>query len=197
MSWRMVGAGFFCILLGATSVFGQQPCFVSARPINNGTHIAIGDILAQFPEFQSKVDKGVTVTLEHLLRIDNKAHAEPKVFNFGCKVTFDLWDRRYTIVPTGFSLAKDTNSVSTLNALPAACQTAFLPVDVDVLNSEMEIFSSIDPVSAEQTEKTRTWLAARGIGTASQAILGRAVAAFIDLREEKAVRRRCRVKVEL
>ncbi len=181
------------LLTAERSALAMGACTILLKSFGDATQLTLTDLDEQFPEFQGKAAKGVTVTLEHVLRLSPKSRVGPLAF--GCKVTFDLWSNRYRIVPLGASATKQPEILSSIRPFPTPCRAAWVPTVGTSGIDEVELVSSLDPVSAEQTEKTRSWLAERGIGAASQALLGRAVAAFIDLKEEKAVRRLCRLKL--
>ena len=156
----------------------------------HGTELTLRDVEAAFPEFQGKADKGVTITLEH--RINGKNPSDHINLVFGCRVTFDLWNKSYLVEPLNATAGAKVEAAS-LATFPNYCRTALMPGLARALTADLEVTSSLEPVSAEQEEKTRAWLAEHGIGSASQALLGRAVAALIDLKEDKAVKRLCRV----
>ncbi len=173
----------------------EHPCTVLLKPKTHSLQLWLTDLEEAFPEFQQKADKGVTVTLDH--RVSIKGKSPELSYSFGCKVTFDLWNKRYAVVPTGLSSTSDPHLISSLGQLPEGCRGALLPGKNLLGNQELEIVSRLDPVSAELAEKTRSWLAERGVGSGSRALLGRAVASLIDLKEDKAVKRTCRIKAEL
>ncbi len=180
----------------------ETPCTVIATSAGAMTHLELTDLEVQFPEFKTKADKGVTVTLEHLVQVKIRDGFLVD-YHFGCKVTYDLWKNTYRVVPTGSSAARALELLPNIKILPLACRTLLVPYERGILKTkskhttynEIQVLTKLDPVSEEQAEKTRKWLAERGIGAAAPALLGRAVAALIDLKEDKAVTRRCRLNL--
>jgi hypothetical protein len=144
----------------------------------------LSDVPEAFPEINDKLAKGLTVTLLHEVTRGGQS------FVFGCRVYYDLWDESYGVTTFVGNGAEAKHTERDRKKVMALCDE--VPLDGHGTGDEVAVTSRLDPVSDDQMEKTRQWLATRGIGNSSKAIVGRAVGAITSLKEERSVSRTCK-----
>ena len=186
-------AGWTGGLLAATPGWAASACRIA--PSGDGgaaAELRADDTLDAFPEIEQKLVKGLAVTIVHEVALESGVP-----FVFGCKLYYDLWDESYgvTLFKGGLGASGVKQTVRDRRQAVELCQRTALPFAVTI-KDQVEVTSHLDPVSDEQLAKTRRWLAEKGISSSSGAFFGRAAYAIVNLKQQKAVTRRCEVRAE-
>jgi hypothetical protein len=164
----------------------------SIRPEGAGQgSVVVGDGLDKFASARERLNKGLSITL--LNQVTKTADDTP--FVFGCRITYDLWDEDYVFTPIvgGLLVKQQTTTAKNLQPLPRSCSEARLPWHVPD-DGRVHVTTLLDPVSDEQVQRTRKWLAERGIGAGTGTLAGRAAYAMVNLKQEQSVERVCNLE---
>lgn len=102
-----------------------------------------------------------------------------------CRLVYDLWAETYQVSDV-------INQKPFEQKFPGAQGQQALSLCVSVPMprfpfSHAHVTALVNPVDAHQEERTRTWLATKGIGGPGNGIVGRALGAVIDLKTETTV----------
>lgn len=181
LSILVFGVRIPVVKAGSSCVLNQH----SAEP-----HIVMEDLTARFPEIAQKIQKGLTVNLVTQTFLATSFRGEE--VSVHCRIYADLWNELVVVSRTTFKSEtfSTPQKFKTLADGIRLCQEVELPASARGL-SGLDVVTILNPVSAEQVEKTRKWLAERGIGASAGPMLGRAVGALLDLNDQKMVRRFC------
>lgn len=163
-------------------------CYVNLR--GSVPQLIMDDLSERFPEISQKTQKGLTVNLvtqSHLA--SSSANNELMV---RCRIYADLWNEDFIVNRTSIlsSAFSPPQKFKSLREALRVCQQVSLPLEVKGIEG-LEVVTVLNPISDEQIEKTRKWLAERGIAANAGPMLGRAVGALLDLNDQKAIRRFC------
>jgi hypothetical protein len=150
-------------------------CMTEAGKVN------LFDLDRQFPSVKNNLENGLTVTFLHRLRSDSHTS------EFGCQLYFDLWEQKYVINTWDRNKTKSIHQTTTYAAALETCATTSWPT-----NETPTVITMLNPVSQKQIKETRRWLAEKGIAANSDAIVGRAVNAFMDIDRSQKVVRTCK-----
>lgn len=138
-----------------------------------------------------KVRDGLALTLDRkldLLDQNGKSVAEQ---TGRCRLVYDIWGEIFTLSDSLYSPPaefKFTNARSQ-EALEK-CAGIQLPVSSPHY-SAIHVITLVNPVDAKQEERTRNWLATKGIGGSGSGVIGRALGAVINLKTESVVDYEC------
>jgi hypothetical protein len=165
-------------------------CVVTIAAGGHPVTVDLADLSGHFAELDARLARGLTVTLVH----DVDA-GDGRRFKFGCKAFYDLWDEAYVVTAlTGDDEAEGASKrLKHFDASAAPCGEAPLPWALTA-GATVDVMSALDPVSPEQAEKTRRWLAEKGIGGSAGAPFGRAALALVDLSHQDRFARQCPVR---
>jgi len=147
-------------------------------------------------EMVQRLSRGLSVTIRHKL-MDSPSQSTGTRSTRGCRITFDLWDERYTIVPLDAAgsaqPAEAWRQTRELSAFPEECLTVIPTRDEEIAARSAGAYvvtTQLNPVPQEQINRTRQWLAATresGSGT----MVGRAALAMLDLSGGESFTTRC------
>jgi len=154
-------------------------------------NLALNDIEKSFPEIRTNLDKGLSVTLEHRVEFSHDSK-----WSATCRIVYDLWDETWFTDLSGEGIATVQRATSkyfgdALKRCAAITITGKIATTMAGRTPAVEIETLLNPQTDEQQNRTRAWLAERGIGANSRAMVGRAVGAMIDLKQTREVRRSC------
>ena len=146
----------------------------------HASKIEMPNLAAEIPEVKTKLARGLTVTMVHQMPFGE----------WKCSVLLDLWDEVYAA--SGGWIGKEPSRIKTKKIADALllCSDIGVPSESRI-PEKFELITIVDPVSEEQMARTRKWLAERGIGKGSSAIVGRAVGAILDLKDNRTIVRSC------
>jgi hypothetical protein len=193
--WVAVGVLWALGAAGAASVAnadGGSGCVVSVGKDGVG-EAHVRDAFKLLPEIEAKLKKGVSVTVVHEVMRPGQSD-----YVFGCKAFYDLWDEAYAVTTYAGRMDQPAGPSHTVHTLPEVqrlCLDAALPGHMEAKGSA-SVSTYLDPVSDEQRQKTRQWLAEKGIGNGTGALFGRAAYAITNMDQKKATTRDCPVELE-
>lgn len=168
------------LALASSASAGDAPCTV--RPAGSGLELVVHDLDTTFPEISTKLAKGLAVTILSTARLGDET------FAFGCKIYLDLWAEAYVVKDLSGGAERSVNDKS---AAFETCRRARIPWSA--AKGEIRVSTDVDPISQEQEEKTREWLAEKGIGGNSKALFGRAAATLTNFHKTQKTNRTCEV----
>ena len=133
-------------------------------------------------EAMRKVRDGLAMTIEYQIAMWSKGATNPEFLSSRCRLLYDLWAEKYVVTKTGgtgpenFPFGKEADAVT-------RCTGLDLRVSGDLARVEMDAI--LNPVDEKQQERTRGWLATKGIGGPSSGVISRAIGASLNLKAEK------------
>ena len=138
-----------------------------------------------------KVRDGLALTLDRkldLLGSDGKPVAEQ---SGRCRLVYDIWAEVFTVSDSLYNPTAEFKfpNAKSHDALEK-CAGIQLPVSPPRFSS-IHIITLVNPVDAKQEERTRNWLATKGIGGSGSGVIGRALGAVINLKTESVVDYEC------
>ena len=131
--------------------------------------------------FQEKMEKGLRLAIIHRAMTQDNIIAL-----FGCQIYYDLWEEEYTIQRfEEFSLPIDESKlkprlIRSKHKKEALDQCFSTRLTLTVPFSQIRMQTLVDPTNKEQLERTRLWLAKRGIG-GNSSIIGKALGSLVRL----------------
>ena len=152
--------------------------------------INVVDPTKAFPEFLDKLKKVLNISLLYNVRWNEGEQKHN--FVFGCKFSYDLWQELYSIEVTRADQTVEKIQVKDLTTIPDACMTfALTGKFADSIPKIANLSSVLNPVSEEQIDRTRNWLAEHGFAGEKSGLVTRTVGAFTRLRAEKRIEDVC------
>ncbi len=134
-----------------------------------------------------KVRDGLALTLDRkveFLGADSKVLSE---HSGRCRLVYDIWAEIFSITDsifTPFGEFKYPNA----KGREALEKCASIPLSSAPKNYVLiHVVTLVNPVDAHQEERTRNWLATKGIGGSGSGVIGRALGAVINLKTESVV----------
>jgi hypothetical protein len=138
----------------------------------------------------SRLKKGLPVNLAHIVSVSKSPRQRwEDIHTFGCRFTFDPWDEVIRIsARSGTDQSQLTLKGSSLKLEPTSPCVRWKSRE-QLTFATARVTTQLDVVDADQMERTRRWLAERGIGSEGTGMFGRALSAMIDLKGPKRRRR--------
>lgn len=138
-----------------------------------------------------KVRDGLALTLDRKIDLLDQ-NGKPVAEQTGrCRLVYDIWGEMFTLSD---SLYNPTAEFKFANARGQdaleKCAGIQLPVSPSHFSS-IHVITLVNPVDAKQEERTRNWLATKGIGGSGSGVIGRALGAVINLKTESVVDYEC------
>lgn len=134
-----------------------------------------------------KVRDGLALTLDRKVEF---LDANSKVLSERsgrCRLVYDIWAEIFTVSDSALSSiaefkfpnAKGREALEKCAGIPLSGSPATY--------SLLHVVTLVNPVDAHQEERTRNWLATKGIGGSGSGVIGRALGAVINLKTESVV----------
>lgn len=183
-SWFL--AGWMCVAEAASA---KPQCSVEpGAPGRPGRTIIVSGLSDGFPEALPSTRKGLRVTVVYRVRVVSATGAGEWGFVRGCRMTYDLWTERLAVTTlTGESLAPGSpRDAGREISWPTECSQ--IPWSFEGQGEgpgplRVEIDAELNPISEDQRETTKRWLAERGIG--GSGIVGRVLGIMVDVEARK------------
>lgn len=134
--------------------------------------------------FLDKMQKGVRLTIVHRALMQ-----ESMIGIFGCQVYFDLWEEEYYVQRIDNNSWREESPhakqqvIKTKHKDEAINYCFASQFNLSVPFSQVRVQTLVDPTNKEQMERTRRWLAQRGIG-GNSSIIGKALGSLIRLEHQ-------------
>lgn len=137
-----------------------------------------------------KVRDGLALTIDRRAQLLTRDGGLLGVVGATCRLMYDIWEDSFLLVDLQEStrLELKFGSAKSLEALKR-CVSLSLPQTTAAL-AHVQVL--INPVDSRQEERTRDWLATKGIGGTGAGIMGRAMGAVINLKTESTVEHDCK-----
>jgi hypothetical protein len=163
--------------------------------IGAGSQIKLDDVKILLPEVEERIKRGLTVKWAHVFVRHPGEMTHPQNQQARCELLFDLWEEEYVVSKIDDASQKDYTRKTFPNLARAIeeCMKFRLATKLDA-KVPLEVISVFNPISEEQLQKTREWLAERGIGSKEGPLIGRAVGAMMDLSQQKVWTRSCPIQ---
>jgi hypothetical protein len=173
-------------LFAASQDWGQKlTCHYQVETEAKGATLPFKFSLAYGPQtlaaFHDKMEKGVRLTIVH------RALMQDNVIGiFGCQVYFDLWEEEYYVQHIDNNSWREESPrakqqvIRTKHKDDAINLCFTTQFNLIVPFSQVRVQTLVDPTNKEQMERTRRWLAQRGIG-GNSSIIGKALGSLIRL----------------
>lgn len=182
---------FVLLLLCAPFQYGRD-LFAAVRcnlKKNGTSQVLVPDLPAAFWQPSGalhKVRDGLALTLDRKIELLDPS-GKPLVEQSGrCRLVYDIWGEVFNLSD---SMSSPASELKFPNAKGAeALETcASIPLPAASKYSSIHVVTLVNPVDAKQEERTRNWLATKGIGGSGSGVIGRALGAVINLKTESVV----------
>lgn len=192
---RFLRLTFFAFLISWASLHLDNRIFAAVRcnlkKDKDGTQqVLVPNLPAAFWQPSGalrKVRDGLALTLDRKVEFLDSTGKPLGEQQGRCRLVYDLWAEVFTLSdsiynPTGefkFSNAHGQDALEKCASIPLLTPTQNY--------SMLHVVTLVNPVDAKQEERTRTWLATKGIGGSGSGVIGRALGAVINLKTESVV----------
>ena len=208
MKWlaSIIAACSATFLSAAENISVTEPsrifCTIEKSKNNLDADIKIESPTGLFAFPDERLKRGLSVFLVHSF-IDTKSISDVRFqTKFGCKIVYDLWEERYDIYSLDQekeSNARLVRSSKSLHSWPFECLNFSLKNDFfrkPEIAKSILLSSALNPPTPDQLERTKSWLASKGIGSSPGAggFVGRAAVAIVRLNAQASQDVQCEVK---
>ncbi len=139
-----------------------------------------------------KVKDGLALTIEKRLGLlDKQRRTIVTETSSRCRLVYDLWNESYSVYDSTLANAKKLD-FSAEKSKEALMKCVGIPIG-SLESSFYKISIEVNPVDKEQEQKTREWLATKGIGGTGSGLFGRAFGSVLDLKTDKTVIYDCKI----
>ena len=136
-----------------------------------------------------KVKDGLALTVERRVVALN-SQKQPVAQSFArCRLIYDLWAETFILTDNAGTATTDIRYKSNQHK-DALERCAQVTLTTDNFAS-LKVNVVVNPIDAKTEERTRNWLAAKGLGGTGSGVVGRAIGAVLNLKADSAVDYEC------
>ncbi len=155
------------------------PQIAVAKCSISGQHVKIEQLEKNFPDAIQKLEKTLSLRMRH--RLEWVSDSRSLEAEMGCSIARDLWTDQFFVNTYHAAGQPNREARVSLRTIPDGCLQFRRP---EILKTGTQIFVTtyLNPVSDDQMQRTKEWLAERGYSTGR--LMARNVTRAIDAEKE-------------
>lgn len=187
IAWQI--STHLCRLPAFAALADQGKCQLKKH---NGSILSTAEMPTSYWDLSGvirKVRDGLALTVERRMAMLTSERQVVDQYFGRCRLVYDLWAE--TFILNDFSdggVSETRHANGDYKLALARCVSLHLPHDKF---ASLRVNVVVNPIDEQQEERTRNWLATKGIGGAGSGVIGRALGAVINLKADSVVDYEC------